>query len=73
MRQTRTQSFIEACVGTVIGLGVAVLANWLILPLFGFDASWGQSVWIAIVFTVISCIRSYLIRRLFNWYHHLGA
>lgn len=73
MRQTRLQSWIEACVGTLIGLVVAVLANWTILPLFGFPANWSQSFWIAVIFTAISVVRSYAVRRLFNWYHHRGV
>lgn len=73
MKQTRLQSFVEAVIGTTIGLIIAIVCNWLILPLFGFEASWSQSTAIAIIFTVISCVRGYLIRRLFNWYHHLGV
>ena len=70
--QKRQHSFLEACVSTSIGFGVAYLANWLVLPLFGFKASHGQIFWITVIFTGISIIRGYYVRRLFNLLHIKG-
>ncbi len=38
----------------------------LVFPLFGFQASLDQNFGIAMVFTVVSLVRSYALRRLFE-------
>lgn len=58
-------SFVEASVNVLIGYLISVLANWLVLPAFGYLVSVSDSFLIGAVFTVISLIRSYVIRRLF--------
>jgi hypothetical protein len=65
--QTKSWSLIEVVSSTTFGLVVSFIANSLVLPAFGFPVSWRDSFWIAIVFTVISVVRSYVFRRLFNW------
>lgn len=67
--QSKLGSMIEACVGTGIGFVVAWIAMVLVLPLFGFPATVGQSFWIVAIFTVLSIVRVYLLRRVFNWFH----
>jgi hypothetical protein len=66
MNQTRLGSFIEAWFNVLIGFGINWCANMLILPLFGFYVSGGQAFGIGVLFTVISVVRSYAIRRWFN-------
>lgn len=66
MSQSRRMSAVEAIAGTAIGFAVAVLANVIILPLFGLTPNFGESTAIALVFTAISLLRGYLVRRLFN-------
>lgn len=68
--QTRLQSLIETCVNTGIGYTVSVIANWLVLPAFGYAVSLADSALIGVVFTFIAIARGYLVRRLFNWIHH---
>lgn len=63
--QSRLMSFVEASVNVLIGYLVSVLANWLVLPAFGYPVSVSDSFLIGLIFTVISLIRSYTIRRLF--------
>lgn len=63
-------SAVESAAGTAIGFGVAVLSNHFVLPLFGMMPSASDSFWIAVVFTAISLVRGYLVRRLFNRIHH---
>ena len=67
--QPRLFSFLEALCNTLLGFGISVLANWLLLPLWGFAVSPRASVEIGLAFTLVSVARSYLLRRLFNWYH----
>lgn len=70
MKQTRKQSVVETIAGTVIGYVVAVIANAIVLPLFGYQTTVGDNMGIAVVFTIISLLRGYAVRRLFNWWNH---
>lgn len=64
--QTRLMSMIEAWANVMVGYWLSVAANLVVLPMFGFDVSAGQAIGIGIVFTAISLVRSYLLRRWFN-------
>lgn len=68
--QTKRGSIIEAFVGTSIGFLVAVLSNYLVLPLFNLPVSLSDSFWIGVIFTFISFLRAYFVRRLFNNFFH---
>ena len=65
--QSRKMSAVETAVGTLIGYSIATAANYYILPLFGHKVTVVEASHIGIIFTVISLIRGYLVRRLFNW------
>jgi hypothetical protein len=65
--QSKRWSIIEAMSNNIIGYIIAVVMYKLVLPIFGYNVSWSQSNVIVIVFTIISIIRSYLIRRIFNY------
>ena len=64
--QSRLQSLIEAWLNVAIGFGVSLVANLIVLPLFGYPVTVGDAFGIGLVFTAISIVRSYIIRRLFN-------
>lgn len=64
--QSPAWSLIEASVSVAIGYVVAILANVIVLPLFGMPVRLDQAAGIAFAFTFISLVRSYLVRRLFN-------
>jgi hypothetical protein len=66
MNQTRLGSLIEALANVVIGFGINWVANMAILPLFGFHVTGAQAFGIGVFFTVISIVRSYVLRRWFN-------
>lgn len=68
-QQSREWSLIETCTGTSIGFSVAVVANYVILPIYNMHPNWEAASWVAVWFTVISLIRGYLVRRLFNAIH----
>lgn len=65
--QSRVMSAIEAIVNVLIGYLVSVAANILILPLFGYDVTVADSFAIGLAFTAVSLVRSYILRRTFNW------
>lgn len=67
--QSKRHSLLEACIGTSIGFGVAFAANFVVLPAFGYTPSVGENILITTFFTIISIVRSYFVRRLFNWLH----
>ena len=64
--QTKYQSLIESLTNILIGYLTALLSQVLIFPLFDIDVSFQDNLLIGLYFTVISLIRSYLVRRYFN-------
>ena len=74
MTQTRLGSFIEALVNVLIGFWINFVANLAILPLFGFTSlTLENNLYIGLLYTVISVIRSYAVRRWFNAKLHSAA
>jgi len=66
MSQTKLQSLIEANVSTAIGFGISWAATPLVLAAFGYTVGAGKAFGITAVYTVISIIRGYFVRRFFN-------
>lgn len=66
MSQTRLGSFVEAWTNIIVGFTINWCANMLVLPLLGFHIRGGQAFEIGLLFTGISLLRSYWLRRLFN-------
>jgi len=64
--QSKRNSAFEAATNVTIGYLVSVLANVLILPLFGYNVTIGDSFAIGLAFTIVSLVRSYVLRRIFN-------
>ena len=64
--QSKKQSFIESLTSTTIGVIIGIVLNLTILPIFGYPVSLSDSLWISVIFTIVSIIRSYIIRRWFN-------
>lgn len=67
MAQTRRQSLTEVVAGVVIGYVVALAANAVIFPRYGFQPSLASNLEITALYTVISMARGYSVRRFFNW------
>jgi hypothetical protein len=66
MSQTKTGSLVEVWINIFVGFGINFVANMTIFPWFGFDVSAKQSIEIGLIMTVVSLLRSYLLRRWFN-------
>ena len=64
--QSRTMSFIEAVTNVVVGFALAVLTQVLVFPVFGIAVTFDQNVSIAVIFTLVSLARGYVLRRLFE-------
>jgi hypothetical protein len=66
MPQSRRMSFIEASVSTAIGYFTALATQMIVFPIFAIKVTLTANIAIGLIFTVISIVRSYLVRRLFN-------
>jgi len=66
MQQTRMDSVLEALTNMAIGAGVALLAQVIWFPFLGKVFTLEENLATTAFFTVVSFIRSYSIRRVFN-------
>ena len=64
--QTKRQSLIETLTSVFVGWLIGVILNLTILPLFDYNITVVDSLLVSLIFTVISVVRGYLIRRFFN-------
>ena len=68
MMQSRRMSLLEAVANVVIGYVLAVLTQIAVFPLFGLWPSLWENLTLGAVFTGVSLLRSYCVRRAFeNW------
>jgi hypothetical protein len=73
--QSLRHSWWEAWANIAVGFGVNFTANMLLLPLFGFHTlTWHSNLIIGGLYTAISLVRSFILRRAFNrlhlWQYH---
>ena len=61
--QSKLESFIESVLNTLIGFVLAFTTSAILLPLMGLPISAGQNFVITLVFSVVSIVRGYLVRR----------
>lgn len=66
MSQTKVGSIIEALANIAVGFSVNYAANLMIFPLFGMHISALNNFWMGCIYTGISLIRQFVIRRYFN-------
>lgn len=64
--QSRWMSLVESTTNIVVGYWLAVLTQVIVFPLFGLSVSLGENLGIGAVFTVVSLVRSFTLRRAFN-------
>jgi hypothetical protein len=70
--QTKKGSVLETITNTAVGFAINYTANLLIFPLYGMHISPGNNFLLGLIYTIISVVRSYGMRRLFNFLHHRG-
>ena len=66
MKQTRLMSLVEAFANVVVGYGIAVLTQLIVFPWFGLAAHLDDALALGAVFTLVSLIRAFALRRLFE-------
>lgn len=64
--QTKRQSLIETVTSTLIGLAVSFLTQIIVFPMYNLEVNFNQNLQITAIFTVVSILRGYSVRRLFN-------
>jgi uncharacterized protein (DUF2062 family) len=64
--QSRAMSFIEAIANVAVGYGVAVATQIVVFPWFGLQTTMAENLAMGGIFTVVSILRSYSLRRLFE-------
>ena len=69
MSQSRTHSIVETETNILVGYCINFAANLTVLPLFGYHLTVRDNIGIGLIYTVISIIRSYVLRRVFNRWH----
>ena len=67
--QTKAQSAAEAVFNIAIGWLVSLGVTAVVLPMFGHDVTLGQNIGMTSIFTAVSLVRSYAVRRYFNHIH----
>lgn len=70
MTQSRRMSLIEAASNVAVGYALAVVTQIVAFPWFGLQASLGKNMALGLVFTAVSLIRSYALRRAFTRFEH---
>lgn len=73
--QSKLGSLAEAVVNTALGLVIAMVATAAICKAYAISMTWENNFIITFWMTVLSVLRSYLLRRLFNadWRPRLQA
>ncbi|WP_296643899.1 DUF7220 family protein [Roseinatronobacter sp.] len=66
MTQSRSMSLVEATTNVIIGYALAVATQLVVFPSLGLQASLGENLALGGIFTGISLLRSYALRRLFE-------
>lgn len=62
-------SALESVANIAVGYGVAVCTQLVVFPMFGLAVDLASNLAIGGIFTVVSLVRSYCLRRLFNRIH----
>ena len=71
MTQSLRMSLIEAITNVAVGYALAVVTQIVVFPWFGLHPSPGENMALGAIFTAISLIRGYVLRRLFERWTHL--
>ncbi len=66
MKQSRLMSLLESLANVLVGYGVAVATQMAVFPLFGLAVTVSENLLIGLIFTVVSIVRSYALRRGFE-------
>ena len=66
MKQSKQSSFVEACFTVGSGFLISLLSMEILFPLYNIQTSIQTNIQIVCIMTVVSIIRTYIVRRFFN-------
>jgi len=66
MKQSKRSSFVESCFTVGSGFLISLLAMEILFPLYNIQTSIQTNIQIVCIMTVVSIIRTYIVRRFFN-------
>lgn len=66
MKQSRLMSLVEAIANVTVGYGVAVATQLVVFPWFGLPARLDDALAIGAIFTLVSILRGFALRRMFE-------
>jgi len=66
MKQSKQKSLIESTVQTIIGLATSIVLQVVLYPILGIPVSFTQNLIITAVFFIVSILRGYCVRRIFE-------
>jgi hypothetical protein len=66
MKQSRFMSLMESICNVIVGYGIAVVTQILIFPIFGLHTTLARNLQMGAIFTVVSIVRSFGLRRMFE-------
>ena len=64
--QSKLESLYEASTNVFIGFVIAFISQLVFFPIVGIEVTLDQNFILTILFTLVSIIRTYIIRRYFN-------
>jgi hypothetical protein len=59
-------SLIESITNVILGYVIALITQVLVFPLFALDVSVRSHLGIGLIFTLVSLVRSYVLRRVYE-------
>lgn len=66
MKQSKRMSLLESLINVAVGYAVAVSAQIMVFPMFGLEVALVDNLAIGAIFTGISIVRSFTLRRVFE-------
>ena len=66
MKQSRAMSLVESVANVLVGYGIAVATQLVVFPWFGLPAHLDDALAIGGIFTGVSILRSFTLRRAFE-------
>ena len=66
MKQSRLMSMVESLANVLVGYVVAVITQMAVFPVFGLAVTVTENLLIGLIFTAVSIVRSYALRRGFE-------
>ena len=68
--QSRRHSLLESVIKAVVGAFMGLFTQLVVFPWYGIKIEFWQNITMVLIFTFVSVVYSYVVRRVFNWLHY---